>query len=74
MIGIYKFIINNWQIILTILTLITILSLIVPITNAIKASKEGVKNIFTPLGFGVFIILVGVVLVLFFKFKGMINQ
>lgn len=62
--------IENWKVIGLVLTILVLLSLLVPITNGIRNAKQGLKEIFTPLGFLVFVGLILLAIFLYTQFKG----
>lgn len=69
MLKIFDWIVRNWKIITLILTLLFLLTMIKPITSWLRTIKESLREIFTPLGFIVFIILIafGVWIVYLYK-------
>lgn len=70
MIKFLEWFVNNWKVITMILAFIFLFALIKPITDGLRNSKEGIKEIFTPLGFFVFLVLVILGIYLFSFFKG----
>ncbi|HTO17362.1 MAG TPA: hypothetical protein VLZ83_16475 [Edaphocola sp.] len=63
---------ENWKIVTLILGFLFIFGFVKPITDMLRGVKDGMKEIFTPLGFFVFITLIGFVIFLFFVYKGRI--
>lgn len=61
---------QNWKAITLILLFIFVFGLIKPLTDALRNFKEGFKQIFTPMGFLVFIVLIALVVFLVYFFKG----
>jgi hypothetical protein len=72
MIAIYKWLTENWIWLSAVLILMAVLTLTETITNFLRAAKEGLKQLFTPLGIVVFCILVIVIVILYFKVKAVI--
>ena len=72
MIAIYKWLTENWIWLSAVLILMAVLTLTGTITNFLRAAKEGLKQLFTPLGIVVFCILVIVIVILYFKVKTVI--
>lgn len=72
MLKIFEWFVANWKTITLIFAFIFLFALIKPITDGLRNSKEGIKEIFTPLGFLVFLVLVIVGIYIFSNFKGMI--
>jgi hypothetical protein len=55
MIAIGKWIIDNWQLVVTLGVLLIILSMTGTITQSYKAAKRGLKEAMTPMGFLIFL-------------------
>lgn len=58
MIAIGQWIIENWELILTMGVLLIILTLTGTITQSVRTAKNGMKEAITPLGFIIFLIIV----------------
>lgn len=64
MLRVINWLYQNWQWLTIIMVLLIVLSLTGSITNTLRSAKEGLKQLFTPLGFIVLLIIVIIVVVL----------
>lgn len=63
-------IIQNWKSVMLIISVMMLLVFVVPLTRLIRGAKEGAKEVLTPLGFLVFLILLVFAIWLIYFFKG----
>lgn len=70
MLKVYEFFVDNWRFITLALLFIFLFSLIKPITNMLRNFKDGIREIFTPLGMFVFLCMIAFGIFLFFVYKG----
>lgn len=68
-----EFISEHWQKILLVLSILFIFPFVKIITDFLRNVKDGMKEIFTPLGFIVFLCLIAFVVFLVFVYKGTFN-
>lgn len=61
----------NWKVITIFLGFIFLFSMIKPLADMLRGVKEGVKEIFTPVGFLVLVILILFGIWLFTQFEGL---
>lgn len=68
-----EWLLQNWKVIGTIALLIFLLSLIPNLTGAVRKAKEGGKELLTPLGFIIGVLLLLLVIFLLTQFKSIFN-
>ena len=61
----------NWKVITIFLGFIFLFSMIKPLADMLRGVKEGVREIFTPVGFLVLVVLILFGIWLFTQFKGL---
>ncbi len=61
--------VQNWKPLVFLMTVGFLLGMIKPITNWLRNIKESLREIFTPLGFLVFLTLIGFAIFLIFAWK-----
>lgn len=69
MIKIFDWVLQNWKGVVFFLTIGFLFTMIKPITDWLRGIKESMREIFTPLGFLVFIVLIGFAIFIVFPGK-----
>lgn len=64
MLTVIDWLMANYKWILIVMTLLVVLSIVGSLTTTIRGAKKGLKEIFTPLGFVIFIIIAVILLLL----------
>lgn len=62
----------NWKFLTLVLGFLFLFSLIKPLAEFMRNAKEGIREIFTPIGFFVFVVLIIFGVWLFTQFKGLL--
>lgn len=68
-----KLVFDNLKYVMIFLLFLSLLAITGSLTNTIRSAKEGLKQIFTPLGLGVLIVLGLIVFIIYQNLKGLVE-